>query len=63
MVDYGCGLNRSFTVAELGSFIVAPYMYSLELRVNQGFTDTSIVPICPHLSRLQYEKVVVVLQA
>ena len=47
MVDYGRGLKCSSTVAELGSFIVAPYMYSWALRVNQGFTDTPIHPDLP----------------
>ena len=47
-VDCGRGLNRSSTVAESGSFLVAPWVESwafLNVRVNRGITD---IPI--HLS-------------
>ena len=61
-MDYGLGLKRSSTIAELGSFIVTPYMNSWAFKVNQGFTDNPIYPDFPRFIT-NYEKEAVVLLA
>ena len=47
MVDCGRDLNHSSTIAESGSSLVVPKVYSWEFGVNRGITDIRIYPDPP----------------